>query len=143
MLETCPGYPKISQPTPPLCPTLQGQFPRSRTCSSPSTASPWRGTLSPFIPAQLEAIRGREERTYLLIEDEDLSYDGDPRVVRALLGREFAEVGLLVIFLSPASPSQDSGLDKDPDFRRNMNFPQDSASSKGVGISGTSCNNKK
>ena len=38
--------------------------------------------------------------TYLLIEDEDLSYDGDPRVVRALLGREFAEVGLLVIFLS-------------------------------------------
>ena len=100
MLETCPDYTKISQPTPPLCPTLQGQFPRSRTCSSPSTASPWRGTLSPFIPAQLEAIRGREERTYLLIEDEDLSYDGDPRVVRALLGREFAEVGLLVIFLS-------------------------------------------
>ena len=36
----------------------------------------------------------------MLIEDEDLSYDGDPRVIQALLGREFAEVGLLVIFLS-------------------------------------------
>ena len=36
----------------------------------------------------------------MLIEDEDLSYGGDPRVIQALLGREFAEVGLLVIFLS-------------------------------------------
>ena len=79
----------------------------------------------------------------MLIEDEDLSYDGDPRVIQALLGREFAEVGLLVIFLSPASPSQDSGLDKDPDFRWNNELSaRFLLLNRGVGISGTSFNNK-